>query len=66
MVGATLVMLHPDGILDFNYLSAILERKRITSIGSVATLYNSLVTFIKESTSQNAMKYLRSMISSGK
>ena len=64
-VGATIVMLHSGGTLDFNYLSTILEKKQITYMSTVPSLYNSFLTFVGESKNENGMIYLRSVLSAG-
>ena len=66
MNGATLVMLHPRGTLDFEYLSTILAKKQITYMHTVPSLLHSFFTFIKENKNRDVMKYLRSICSIGK
>ncbi len=63
--GATLVMLHPRGTIDFDYLAEILEEKQITYINTVPSLLHSYFTFMKESNNRDAVKYLRSLCSGG-
>ena len=65
MNGATLIMLHPRGTLDFEYLSTILTKKQITYMHTVPSLLHSYFTFINEYKNANVMKYLRSICSSG-
>ena len=38
MNGGSLVMLHPSGTIDFEYLSKVLDKKQITSMNSVPSL----------------------------
>ncbi|CAF3473432.1 unnamed protein product [Rotaria socialis] len=45
IVGATLVMLHPKGNLDFDYLALILLSKQITMIQTVPTLLNQFFQY---------------------
>jgi non-ribosomal peptide synthetase component F len=66
MNGATLVMLHPRGTIDFEYLSQILDRKQITYMHSVPSLLYHFFTHIQEQNNQGVIKYLRSLCSSGK
>ena len=66
MGGASLVMLHPRGTIDFEYLSKVLDKKQITYMHTVPSLLHSFFTFIEESNNQYARKYLRSLCSSGK
>ncbi|CAF1420124.1 unnamed protein product [Adineta steineri] len=63
--GASLVMLHPKGTLDFQYLSKVLDKKQITYMHTVPTLLYSFFTFIEQRNNQYALKYLRSLCSSG-
>ena len=65
IIGATLVMLHPKGTIDFEYLCAVLEKKQITYMHTVPSLLHSFFTFIKESNNRDAVTYLRSLCSSG-
>ena len=66
MVGATLVMLHPRGNIDFDYLYAVLEQKQISYMHSVPSLLDSFFIFCKETKKLGGMKYLRTLCSSGK
>ena len=66
MIGATLVMLHPRGTLDFEYLSTILQKKQITFMQSAPSLLHRFFTFINEYKNKDSVKYLRSLFSSGK
>jgi non-ribosomal peptide synthetase component F len=63
--GGTLVMLHPKGTIDFEYLSEILGRKQITYMHSVPSLLYHFFTYIQEHNNQQALKWLRSLCSSG-
>ena len=63
--GASLVMVHPGGILDFQYLIEILERKQITLIDAVPSFLHTLFMFIKEHKAKAALRYLRSVIIGG-
>ena len=65
IVGATLIILHPRGTIDFNYLSSVLDKKQITYINSVPSLYHSLFSFLKECDTRDVMRYLRSVVSGG-
>jgi non-ribosomal peptide synthetase component F len=65
MGGATLVMLHPRGTIDFEYLSIVLGEKQITYMHTVPSLLYSLFSFIQECNNREAVKYLRSLCSSG-
>ncbi|CAF4173904.1 unnamed protein product, partial [Adineta steineri] len=65
MNGATLVMLHPRGTLDFEYLADILNNKQITYMHTVPSLLHSFFTFMAQWKSSNIIKCLRSLCSSG-
>jgi non-ribosomal peptide synthetase component F len=65
MIGGTLVMLRPKGTIDFDYLSNVLEKKQISYMHTVPSLIHSFFTFIKECNNRDALKYLRSLCSSG-
>ena len=63
--GASLVMLHSRGTIDFEYLSKVFHKKQITYMHSVPSLLHSFFTFTEESNNQYALKYLRSLCSIG-
>ena len=65
IIGATLVMLHPRGNIDFDYLHTVLKQKQISYMHSVPTLLHSFFSFLNE-TNHGPMKYLRALCSSGK
>jgi acyl-coenzyme A synthetase/AMP-(fatty) acid ligase len=46
LLGATVVMLHPYGNMDFVYFSHTLKNKQITCIAPVPTFLNHLCDFI--------------------
>src|SRR5271163_2964043 len=64
--GATLVMLHPRGTMDFEYLSQVLDGKQITYMHSVPSLLYQFFTYIQEHNNQQVIKRLRSLCSSGR
>ena len=63
--GATLVMLHPRGSIDFDYLSVVLHKKQITYMHTVPSLLHSFFTFVEQCNNKDAMKYLRTLCSIG-
>ena len=63
--GASLIMLHPKGTTDFEYLSKVLDKKQITYIHTVPSLLHSLFAFIEQYDNRYALKYLRTLCSSG-
>ncbi|CAF3913293.1 unnamed protein product [Adineta steineri] len=65
LVGGTLVMLHPGGTIDFEYLSKVLQNKQITYLHTVPSLLYSFFTFVQQNNNQNVWKHLRSLCSSG-
>ncbi len=65
MSGASLAMLHPRGTIDFQYLSQILDSKQVTYMHTVPSLLHSFFTFIEQCRNRNAVRYLRSLCSSG-
>ena len=65
-IGASLIMLRPRGILDFEYLAFVLKRKQITYIQAVPSLLITFFTFLIETRNLTSETYLRSLCSSGK
>ena len=65
MSGATLIMLHRRGTIDFEYLSEVLEKKQITYMHTVPSLLHSFFTFLEQRINRHCVKYLRSLCSSG-
>ena len=66
MIGATLVMLHPRGNIDLEYLSTIMQTKQITFLYTVPTLLQVFFNFITETKKLYTVKYLRSLCTGGK
>ena len=64
-VGATTVMLHPGGTMDFNYLSSVMQTKQITAMDNVPSFFSNFFTFIQEARNEEAVKCLRILISGG-
>ncbi|CAF1090177.1 unnamed protein product [Adineta steineri] len=65
LVGGTLIMLHPGGTIDFDYLTKVLQNKQITYLHTVPSLLHSFFTFIEQNNNPNVLKHLRSLCSSG-
>ena len=65
MSGASLVMLHPRGTTDFEYLCKILDQKQVTYMHTVPSLLHSFLTFIGQCNNQYIPKYCRSLCSIG-
>jgi non-ribosomal peptide synthetase component F len=66
MAGATLIMLHPRGNIDFDYLSQVLKQKQISYMHTVPSLLHSFFLFLKETNNVDTIKSLRTLCSSGK
>jgi non-ribosomal peptide synthetase component F len=65
MAGATLVMLHPKGNIDFHYLSSVLKQKQISFMHTVPSLLHSFFIFLKVTNDFDAIKCLRTLCSGG-
>jgi non-ribosomal peptide synthetase component F len=63
--GATSVMLHPRGSMDFEYLCTVLGGKQITYMDSVPSLFQSFFQFVKDYNKQNAVEYMKFVSSAG-
>jgi non-ribosomal peptide synthetase component F len=66
MAGAALIMLHPRGNIDFDYLSQVLKQKQISYMHTVPSLLHSFFLFLKETNNVDTIKSLRTLCSSGK
>ena len=66
IVGGTLIMVHPDGILDLGYLASVFKTKQISYIQAVPSLLRTLFTFLIETAKYSYATYLRSVCTSGK
>ena len=65
LFGATLVMLHPHGTVDFDYLSSVLEHKNITYMHTVPSLLLNFFIYMQQNNNQRMTKHLRSIVSIG-
>ncbi|CAF1593471.1 unnamed protein product, partial [Adineta steineri] len=65
LVGGTLIILHPGGTIDFDYLSKVLQNKQITYLHTVPNFLHSFFIFIVQNKNINAVKHLRSLCSIG-
>ena len=65
LIGGTVVMLRPDGILDLDYFASILKKKQITFIAAVPSLLRIFFNFLLETRHLTQATYLRSVYSSG-
>ena len=65
MVGATIVIVHPSGTLDFHYLSVLLEQKKVTSLDAVPSWYRRFIDFVQEYRDSKTMLTMRTVITGG-
>ncbi|CAF0798682.1 unnamed protein product [Adineta steineri] len=65
MIGVTVVLLHPKGTVDFDYLSHILYTKEVTYMQSVPSLLQSFFIFLEQCDKTNTIKHLRSICCAG-
>ena len=65
IIGGTLIMLRPEGLLDFEYLATLFKKKQITYIQVVPSLLQAFFTFLIETRNVNAIIFLRSLCTSG-
>ncbi|CAF4118284.1 unnamed protein product, partial [Adineta steineri] len=65
IIGATVVMLHPQGNYNFEYLLMLMEKKQITFLYTVPTLLQLFFSFIKDTKKAYVMEYLRSLCTGG-
>ena len=65
LLGATVLMVHPGGILEFQYFSRVLKEKQVTLMDAVPSLSTAIFTYLEENGSLDSVKYLRSLISAG-
>ncbi|CAF3666813.1 unnamed protein product, partial [Adineta steineri] len=65
MIGSSLIMLHPRGIMDFDYLASVLKEKNITCITTVPTIIHNFFTYLRQKNHHTVTQYLRSVCSAG-
>ncbi|CAF4666490.1 unnamed protein product [Rotaria socialis] len=65
VAGGTLVMLRPEGNMDFEYLAGVLDKKQVTVMHSVPSLLRGIFTFLKENNLKSSAKWLRCLCSGG-
>ncbi|CAF3787875.1 unnamed protein product, partial [Adineta steineri] len=63
MTGSSLIMLHPRGIMDFDYLTSVFKEKNITCITTVPTIIHNFFTYLQQQNHHNVTQYLRSVCS---
>ncbi|CAF4145005.1 unnamed protein product, partial [Adineta steineri] len=65
LIGGTLIMLHPGGTIDFDYLSKVLRNKQISYLHTVPSLLHRFFTSVEQNHNPHILKHLRSLCSSG-
>ncbi|CAF1213842.1 unnamed protein product [Adineta steineri] len=63
--GATLVMLHPGGLIDLTYLVDVIKKKNVTCFTSVPTILQYLFSFLKHSNNTTSLVSLRCVCTGG-
>ncbi|CAF1362467.1 unnamed protein product [Adineta steineri] len=63
--GATLVMLHPGGIIDLEYLTNVIRKKNVTCFTSVPTILQHLFDFVKRSNDSSSLISLQCVCTGG-
>ncbi|CAF1168929.1 unnamed protein product [Adineta steineri] len=64
-IGATLIILRPQGHMDLDYLAGVLNEKQITVIQAVPSLWNSLFNFLNTTNRKSSVQWLRTVCSGG-
>ncbi|CAF4063714.1 unnamed protein product, partial [Adineta steineri] len=64
-IGATLVMLHPGGIIDLTYLADVIKKKNVTCFTSVPSLLQPLFSFLKHFNDGSSLLSLRCVCTGG-
>ncbi|CAF1574167.1 unnamed protein product, partial [Adineta steineri] len=65
MMGSSLIMLHPRGIMDFDCLASVFKEKNITCITTVPTIIQNFFTYLQQQNYRTVTQYLRSVCSAG-
>ncbi|CAF4177261.1 unnamed protein product, partial [Adineta steineri] len=65
IIGATIIMLHPRGTVELNYLAEVMRNKQITYMHSVPSLLRNFFTFLKQNHYLHVVKYIRSLCTIG-
>ncbi|CAF4185112.1 unnamed protein product, partial [Adineta steineri] len=63
MIGSSLIMLHPKGIMNFDYLASVFNEKNITCFTTVPTIIHNFFIYLQQQTHHNVTQYLRSVCS---
>ncbi len=65
IIGATIIMLHPRGNIDFDYLTMVLKEKQPSYVHTVPSLLYSFFNYLKDTNNWNMTSYFRSISSGG-
>ena len=65
VIGATIVMLHPRGNIDFEYLVKIMKWKQISCILTVPSLLYNYFNFVQQINDLNGAECLRTVWTGG-
>ncbi|CAF0800795.1 unnamed protein product, partial [Adineta steineri] len=65
MVGAALVMLHPGGTMDYDYLSLVLGIKQVSYMDGVPSAMYTFLSYMQLEKKKDACKYLRCLTGGG-
>ncbi len=65
IAGATLIMLHPKGNVEFEYLTSVFKDKKVTFMHTVPSLLNSFFNFLIMANRLYTITSLRSLCSIG-
>ncbi|CAF4327887.1 unnamed protein product, partial [Adineta steineri] len=65
MIGSSLIMLHPRGMMNFDYLISVFKEKNISCISTVPTIILNFFTYLQQQNHHNVVQYLRSVSSGG-
>ncbi|CAF3497574.1 unnamed protein product [Adineta steineri] len=63
MIGSSLIMLHPGGIMDFDCLANVFKEKNISCITTVPTIIQNFFTYLQQQNHRTVTQYLRSVCS---
>ncbi|CAF4031667.1 unnamed protein product, partial [Adineta steineri] len=65
VIGSSLIMLHPGGIMDFDCLANVFKEKNISCITTVPTIIQNFFTYLQQQNHRTVTQYLRSICSAG-
>ncbi|CAF4184649.1 unnamed protein product, partial [Adineta steineri] len=65
MVGAALIMLHPGGTIDYDYLLLVLDIKQVSYMDGVPSAMSAFLSFMQLEDKKDACKYLRCLTGGG-